>query len=206
MKSYKDVTCWENERRLRKLSQFRNHVVAYFNYSRRGSLGESLCETEEARTARLQINLLTDEICRIVLAAGVDAGIEWIPPRRIGGPSQNVHVFVNMFSLNRFGITPDYPISLLERAIGVYQSDRVKSVVRTLNPFWWIGRGLGSFARVPFDLLNAAGFNANKAEKSLIGRSAKLILMLIPVIAGFLAILDYMAWLDDFKSLFGMGE
>ena len=61
-------------------------------------------------------------------------------------------------------------VDFIERALGVYQSDRRAALVRTINPLWWLSRGLLWFARIPFVFLDGlfpslpAGINEDDSD------------------------------------------
>ena len=191
--------------RTQKLKAFRYQAVVYFNFTRVDSLLDGPIEKQEAKEARQNINLVLDEIYKIVLAAGIDSRVDWIPPPKIGGLTQNVAVLMNLFQLYRFGIRPGDAIGYVERAIGVYQADYWNSVVRTINPFWWIGNALTWFAQVPFNVLDAAGFDATKAQGTFLGRFLKVLFQVAPVVASILTILNYMGWLKTVKEALRIG-
>ena len=206
MNGYKDITFWENERRLEKLVKFHIYVVDYFNDSHKDTFGIHLTEGEKARHSRRKINLMIDEVHKMIIAAGINCDVRWAPPPAVGGYARNVNVLMNLSNLYRFDISPHDAVDFIERAIGVYQSDRRKSVFRTFNPFWWMRRLLYWFARTPFSLIEVAGFDATRAESSTLGRFVKIILILIPVIASLFAILDHVGWLDALKPALGIGS
>ena len=206
MNGYKNITFWENERRLKKLIKFRNYVVDYFNDSHKDTFGIHPTEGEKAKHSRRKINLMIDEVHKMIIAAGINCNIRWVPPPAVGGYAGKVDVLINLSNLYRFNISPHDAIDLIERAIGVYQSDRRKSVFRTFNPFWWMSRLLYWFARTPFSLIEVAGFDATRAERSTLGRFVKIIFILISVIASLLAILYYMGWLEILKSALEIGS
>ena len=121
----------------------------------------------------------------------------------IGGVVTKVDIFENLFNLESNSIPPQMVTDHLERSIGVYVADYNASVRRTLNPFWWIGQMLISFAHLPFALIGAAGFNSARVEGSVVGRLMKVIVAATPVVASVLVIVDLLDWLDVFKSMFG---
>ena len=202
MNDYRDITYWENKRRLSRLIEFQNYVVAYFKIV---EMNDSRIENEMAKKYRREINRMNSEIHKIVHASFISPKITWKPPPVLGGHVQDVDVLDNLFTLFQFSIPANMVTDFLERSIGVYKTDQRNSIFRTLNPFWWIGRSLKWFARLPFSLVGAAGFDATKAEDSIFGRFMKIMFMVIPVIASLLAILDYMGWLEVVKSMFGIG-
>lgn len=206
MNGYKDITFWENERRLEKLVKFHIYVVDYFNDSHKDTFGIHLTEGEKAKHSRRKINLMIDEVHKMIIAAGINCNVRLVPPPAVGGYAGKVDVLMNLFDLYRFNIGPRDAVGYIERAIGVYQSDRRKSVFRTFNPFWWMSRLLYWFARTPFSLIEVAGFDATRAERSTLGRFVKIIFILISVIASLFAILDHMGELDALKSALGVGS
>ena len=192
MNSYKNISLWENKRRLRVLGEFRKEVVNYFNNSSALELGEGRREKTDAVQARQRINLTSNEAERIITAAGISPIIAWSPPPAVGGYVQRIYVFPNLFELDRFRIPPAHAIDFIERALGVYQSDRTAALLRTINPFWWLFRGVLWFTRFPFVFLGAVGFDAGRAEGSVFGKFFKAIFALVSATAAVLTILNYL--------------
>ena len=189
---------------MQKLNEFRCHVVAYFNHARVKSLLDEPIEEQKAKQARQSINLILDEIYKIVLAAGVDSRIDWIPPSRVGGYGRNVDILMNLFHLYQIGISPSDAIGYVERAMGIYHADFRNSVIRTVNPFWWIGKALTWFAQVPFHVLDTAGFDTTKAQGTILGRLVKVTFLVAPVVASILTILNLLGWLKLVKAALGI--
>lgn len=195
MHHYKNITCWENKRRAERLTEFRDAVVTYFNNSEYRWQSETRNGGEKAKEARQKINLMLNEICEIVHAAGVASKLQW----RSG---HIIDILSNLFTLEP-PVTLEHRLDLIDRAIGVYKTNHRKSVIRTFNPFWWLGRALTWFAGLPFKLVASAGFNAARAENSLPGRFVKAVLLTIPAIASALTILYYLDLLDLVKQILG---
>ena len=93
----------------------------------------------------------------------------------------------------------------LDRVIGVYETDRRNSIFRTFNPLWWIGNLAGWLVRLPFRAIGAAGFDADKAEASVPGRIAKVVLYTVTIAAALLTILDLLGWLNTVKRMVESG-
>lgn len=182
MHHYKKITCWENKRRAERLTEFRDAVITYFDDSEYRWQANARNEGEKAKEARQKINLMLNEICEIVRAAEVGSKLQW----RSGHITD---ILSNLFTLGP-PVTPEQKLDLIDRAIGVYKTNHRKSVIRTFNPFWWLGRALTWFAGLPFKLVASAGFNAAKAENSLPGRLAKTVFSAIPIIASMIFILQ----------------
>lgn len=206
MNSYKKITCWENKRRLAKLKKFHRHIIMYFTNSRSARIGDTRIEEEAAKQTRYEINIMSSEIHKIILASAISPSLYYAPPPAVGGVRGNIDLINNLFMLDRFGIPYSHVIDTIERSIGVYETDRRSSILRTLNLFWWINLALQWFAYMPFGLIGAAGFDAARAENSIWGRLIKFFIMSISTIASILAIFNYMGWLDRVKLLLGIGS
>ena len=89
----------------------------------------------------------------------------------------------------------------IERAIGVYEHDRTASIIRTVNPFFWINKIIMTIVSIPFRVLGNIGFNKGKAEASLSGRIFKGILYIATLAASGLYILDTLGILDRTLAL-----
>ena len=172
MNSYRNIPLWENKRRLEVLGEFRNDVVSYFTNSHSEWMAEPRIENAEAVQARRRINSTVDQAQRIIKAAGIPQIITWMPPPAVGGYVQQIHVFSNLFALARFQIPPKNAVDLIERALGVYQSDWTAAKRRTVNPFWWLNRSLLWLLSIPFVFLGKIGFDAARAEGSVWGNSS----------------------------------
>lgn len=193
--NYKDITCWENKRRHATLSRFHNLLITYFSHSQSGQFG-SRVETEPAQHARTEINLMISDIGAIVHAADTSTIITWTPAPAIGGLIQRVDLLANVFGLDRFDVPPTYLVDYILRAIGVYQSDKRRSIIRTINPLWWIKNIVIYISRFPFSIFSAAGFNMERAEQSVIGKIVKSILIAITTAASVLVIADLLGALE----------
>ena len=204
MNSYRHISLWENSRRLRVLEEFRNDVVSYFNNSSPLGIGEGRREGTEAVQARQRINLTVPQAHHIIEAAGIAPSMRWMPPRMMGGHVQQINLLLNLFELDRFQIPSQNAVDFIERAIGVYQSDRMAAIRRTINPFWWLFRGLLWFARIPFVVLGAVGFDAARMERSVLGKFFKAIIALVGLAAALLTIFNEPGWWTAAKALLGI--
>ena len=204
MNSYKNIPLWENLRRLRVLEEFRNDVISYFNNSSFLGIGKGRREETEAVQARQRILLTVVQAHRIIEAAGIAPSMTWTPPRVMGGPVRQIDLLLNLFELDRYQIPANHAVGFIEMALGVYQADRTAALRRTINPFWWLFRGLLWFARIPFVFLGAVGFDMARAEESTLGKFFKALLALLTATAALLTILHLLGWLPAAKSLLGI--
>jgi hypothetical protein len=206
MQLYRNITCWENQRRLQFLESFRTDIVQYFSESIYNWKVEARIEEDGAKEAKVRINKKMQEVRAIVRASGVSPVITYTPPPVIGGYIQKVDLMQNVFNLHQFQIPDDELIGFLDRAIGVYESNRRPAFWRTINPFWWVWRLMTVLVSLPFSLLGVVGFDAEKAEASLVGRLIKFLLYMIIVSASFLSILHFLGLLAGFKKMIGIGD
>ena len=206
MTHYKTITFWGNQRRLTTLQQFRDLVITYFNNSQRthSLLEEGRSENDVARQARAEINLKVDEISAYVRAADINPAVTVTPAPAIGGYVQHVDLLMNLFLLERHQISPHHVDDFLLRAIGVYKSDESSSLRRTINPLWWVKMLLMGIAHAPFSILSAAGFDADRAERSVLGKLVKGFLVVITAVASILVIADLLGWLEWLKDQLGI--
>ena len=199
MRFYNKIPVWENSRRLKKLYEFRELILQYFNNSRSEWMADGRIEEDEARTARVAINRSMDEVHYIVLYSGISPSIIWTPAPAVGGYRQNIDLIQNIFNLQAFRVDPNKILDFLDRSIGIYESNRIPSLLRALNPFFYIGLVLDALVETPFIVIGKLGLNREKAEGSLIGRLIKGVLYLITVVAAFLTILHLLDLLDPVK-------
>ncbi len=204
MNSYRHISLWENSRRLRVLEEFRNDVVSYLNNSSPLGIGEGRREGTEAVQARQRINLTVPQAHHIIEAAGIGPSMRWMPPRMMGGHVQQINLLLNLFELDRFQIPSQNAVDFIERAIGVYQSNGMAAIRRTINPFWWLFRGLLWFARIPFVVLGAVGFDAARMERSVLGKFFKAIIALVDLAAALLTIFNEPGLWTAAKALLGI--
>ena len=88
---------------------------------------------------------------------------------------------------------------ILDRAIGVYRRDQNKSILRTLNPFFWAGILLDLVVNVPFKFLGKSGLNTKAIEESFLGKIFKFMLYIVSLIGGIITIAQSIGFLDKLK-------
>ena len=120
--------------------------------------------------------------------------------RAAGGDEIKIDLIVDMFDLDQFDIGPNNVLNCIDRAIEKYDSSRKSTFVRTLNPFFYLGRVLDTITDLPFIIIGVLGFNRQKMKASAIGRLVKGILYLIIIVAAVLAILHLLGFLEPIKQ------
>ena len=201
MKYYTKIPFWENKRRRTLLNRFREATVFYFNNSEAHWMADDRIENDKAKQTRTEINRMIHEIHKIVILSNVNPSILYTPPPAIGGYVRNIDLIINIFNLQRFQINPQSLIDYIDRAIGVYENDYNPSILRTINPLYWISVIFDYVVSLPFILIGKLGFNQQKIEASFYGKLFKIIIQLILGTAAFLTILDKTGYLDQFIKL-----
>lgn len=199
MRHHTRILIWENRRRLNRLKEFRSLVIRYFNNSRVG-FGGGRVEESAAKEARREINRFREEIHSIILNSGIDPLFSWTPPSAVGGDETKIDLIVNIFNLDQFDIGPNNVLNCIDRAIEKCESSRKSVFVRTLNPFFYLGRVLNTITDLPFIVIGLLGFDRQKMKASIIGKLVKGILYLIIIVVAVLAILHLLGFLEPIKQ------
>lgn len=196
---YKKRTILGNRYCCNKLCDFRSDVIEYFNNVTYDRFNRYLAENEAASRMRPRINESLHEAHEIVVSTGVNPVLTYSPPPAIGGYRQNIDIFHNIFNMYRYEIEPNDLLDFIDRAIGRYESDRLNSIARTFNPFFWFGRFLDLIVSIPFRFLKKAGVSTKLIEDSVVGKLAKFILYIVTLVASILTILQLLGYLDSFN-------
>ncbi len=157
MKPHDQITIIRNVHRAGELRTFRDQVESYFARSER-DIDDVPLDWEGALAARSRINQMLPRIVRIVRAAGLGE------PGTAGGttdpgiPLGRVEVLHQIFSAGyRDGLDQEI-LDVLDMAIGVYQSDRIGALFRTVNPLHYASAAVSFLTRGPRRLLTALGW------------------------------------------------
>ena len=173
MRYYTKILVWENEKRLKKLIEFRKLVIKYFNNSPPGLMGQRI-EKKDAQEARTEINMDKTEVHSIILNSGTNLTYTYHPPPAVGGRVMDIDLIFNIFDLDQLHVDSKMVLDYIEIAIGKYQSNHKPALVRIFNPFFYIGLGIdATISNLLFIVIGTLGFNRQKAETSTIGRLFK---------------------------------
>ena len=168
-------------------------------------MAEAVIEEEPAKDAKVRINRALHRVVTAIDAVGLPRVVIYTPAPAVGGYQQHVDLLDNLFILHQFQIPQGRVIELIDRAIGIYENDKCSAILRSINPLWWLWKGLVLLSSGPFRLLSAAGFDTASIENSFIGRLFRLVVMLVTVLAAFLTVLQFLGYLEQFKKLVGGG-
>jgi len=200
LRFYTKIAIWENQRRLNELLEFRELALKYFNNSRAEWMANERIEEEEAKIARVDINRIMDEVHDIILYSGIDPSLRWSPPPAVGGYIQNVNIIQNIFHIHRFRIPENNVLDFIDRAIGIYESNKSRALVNTFNPLFYLSIVVDWLVELPFVFIGRLGFNRDRVESSIIGRLMKGVLYLVTIVASFLTILQLLGYLEPVKQ------
>ncbi len=196
MTYYNKRTIFGNRYCQHHLNEFRNDIIEYFNNVQYDRYERGNIENESAIQVRSIINQKVPLAHKLISATGIDTKILYSPPPMIGGYRQNIDVLANIFNLRTYSISPVTVLDLVDRAIGVYVHDETSSLIRTLNPLFWLGELLDFIISLPFRLLRRAGIPTQKIEESYFVKIAKVMLYIVSLLAG----LEQLGWIKVISS------
>lgn len=199
MRHYEKILIWENKRRILRLEEFRSLIVEYFNNSHVYRRAEERTEEPNAQVARVKIHRSMEEIHKIIVFSNINPLIIWSPPPMIGGNTKHIYPIQNFFNLHRFDLGCNDILGFVDRSIGIYELNQSAALIRTLNPFFYIGRLIEWIVELPFLALAKLGLDRGRAESSILGKFIKGMLYLITVIAALLTTLQLLGYLDPVK-------
>ncbi len=201
MNHYTKTTICGNIHCIKLLTEFRKLTIEYFNNIESDDLHIDPNIGEKGLGVRRKMNELTREVGIVIRATGTQPSIIRYPPPAIGGHITEVDLITNIFNLSSYSIPPINVIDVLDQALGVYYADKIASIVRTLNPFFWIEQLLYRLTSLPFNLLSSAGFNGDKIRKTFLGKVISYLLQMIFLIGTLLTILQVLGYNDLIESI-----
>jgi len=167
IRTYKQITFSENEKRLALLKSFKLHLNTYLS-NLQGVFDGDLYENIKAGEEHKEINKLIDEACPYIDAI----------PSIVGVVENNYLAKSLIYEQNNI-IDRKYfyksLVNMAERAIAVYKKDSGRAKQRTYNPFFWIALFVDYLVVLPFETLGKAGFNQKKIEASFMGKLFKYV-------------------------------
>lgn len=201
-----DLPIWECLYRIRVLNHFISYLYIYRNHSefsgRRGR-GPSFASNENGLDARKSINLLTAKVSKYLLESGNYPLVNYREPPAVGGRMiSNIDIIQNIFRLSDFEIPIQTVVDWVQKGAGYYRDDLIKSLFRTINPFWWLWKLVKAIIRIPFEIFGWAGFDSGKLEATQGGKLYKAVAGLVAFIVALAAfIASIVQILDSFDMI-----
>ena len=140
VRHYTELTYRDNKARLKQLIEFKGLVERYFAHSNLNMLTGAHDEKPEAREARSAINGQLNEVYKTIRLAEINPSALYTPHIASGKQGSNMDLILNIFNLERNRIPTDSAVDFIEQAIDVYKADRMYSLIRTINPFFWVSK------------------------------------------------------------------
>jgi len=181
VKTYRQITVFENNKRLLLLKDFKLHLETYLN-NLIGHYSGGLSENEKAKVEHKKINKVIDEACSYIDAV----------PSIVGVVDEDNYLAKGLiYEQNVIDKSNFYKslINMAERAMAIYRKDSSRAKQRTYNPFFWIALFVDYLVSLPFETLGKVGFNQKKIEASFVGKLIKCILYIFSSLS--LAIIAY---------------
>lgn len=202
MLPYQKLHYWKNQSNRQTLQRFKGLVANYFKdfHPNHGYTTDPI-EGKEAKQLRPEINKTLKEAQMAILSTGYQTTVQSIPPPIHGGTILRIDLLNDIFNISDYEIGSDAIIDLIDRAIGVYEKDRNKSIIRTFNPLYWIDKLFTWIARLPFALLEKFGLNKESIESGLAGKYIKTLLYFVQVLIAMGVLLETFGLLDNLKNL-----
>ena len=200
MKSYRNITVWENKRRSEKLAEFRTLVISYFDHVH----GDTEASGVQAAKLRYRINCILSDVGAIITASDQTTRVEWLyGAPAVGYKRATIDIIQDMFMLPEESKEElqFHMLDVVDRAAGTYSEDHRRALVRTLNPLWWFSRALSFVTYLPFALMGLSGFDSRRAQRSLAGRVVRLLVALIILGGAVFTILQALYTMGVISSL-----
>lgn len=137
MLNINQITYFQNKSRIKFLLEFRNKLTEYFDNAKMNVYVGERIENDRAKTLRQEINYDIEKAARIITAAFVDVHIRQYPPPIVGGPVLDIDLVRNVFK-TYIGISNVHVFDTIDKAIGAYKADTKLSILRTINPFFYL--------------------------------------------------------------------
>lgn len=179
MKRYTKLIFWQNVIRQKKLKEYQIKLEEYFKSIDYDSYNRSILDTPQTRIIRTYLNKQSDIVGQYITETGCPLKVTYTPPPAIGGYIRTIDLIDNLFNLQNFDIEVQTLIDIIDQALGIYEGDFTKSIIRTFSPLFWLGWVLEFISSIPFYLLGSIGFSRVRIENSILGKFIKLIIKII---------------------------
>lgn len=150
------LTIWQVRSRIALLHRFADLFCEYYNGIEFTGFHQAR-EKAAAVKARGEINPMLPSIRQAMEDAGLNAAFWRRDPPAVGGRSMTFQPLDNLFYLYEYDMDPNRYLDLVHQAIGLYKGESRKALLRTINPFFWLGEAIALVIGAPFRLLTSLG-------------------------------------------------
>ena len=200
MLHYKRVTIFQNLDRTRTLVKFKKLIETYFANVDHGAFGLEAKENMIAKRTRSQLNLMLEKVKRALHSVEIYPTAPDERRKAAYDPSGEIDLLENIFSLHQYKVEPQILVDHVERAIGIYTSDRLGASVRTINPLYWLSIFLNYSARLPFFILGILGLDQDRLEGAPLGKFFKGCFRVAVLLALLVGLIHYLGFLDPLRA------
>lgn len=186
MKQYKKITCFENKRRVNLLKQFRKDYTWWWENVDKD--WARTIENKKSEKYRESINLVLDEVDAIIIQSWVATKHYYTPPPAFWWVAWSIDFILNIFRIYSMRLWSETITDMVDMSIWNYNRDYNSSIIRTLNPFYWIDRIIWYILSFPLMLISSIfELSYNKIEENIIVKVIRGIISLLLTILTVLA-------------------
>jgi hypothetical protein len=140
----------------------------------------TMMSPDKYQIARAQVARTVLKAEGVAARLGVPIMVVSLPPPAVGGYKITASLFSTpLRDPTHGGVDRQSVVDAVNQAIGAAE-DQVKTEFRRLlNPFNWIWSLLSFVLSIPFRLIDATGFDADKVEEHVLGKGLKLAELLL---------------------------
>ena len=161
-------TYFANKKAIDSLGTFRDLIESFFLIKDPHEQSFDPQDEEEKYTReRQEINKSMVSIQRIIDDTGV--------PSFVGRHNTRVYLLPNIFDLKRYQVDKAEVFDLIDKVIGAYEDDKVRSLLRTFNLLQLLRFAL----EIPWNVISATGYEPTEKVKK--GSSSLALMLLIYV-------------------------
>jgi hypothetical protein len=194
---YNKIPIWENQRRIKDLTFFRDLWAEGLFGAPNVLISPTTGKPFSPEQRRTELNRRISGVREMVALAGISALRDW-PTFRKDDPPLRLDILEQFWYIEKHRLSGRAPSDVVEEAIGVYQADRNRSWIRTCNPFFWMGRFVDWFVGGAFNVVTLFGGDPEVARNSRVGRSlfsaGKLIFEFFVLAAAVCTVLQFLGY------------
>lgn len=191
MGDYK-TTFIDNLYRTRELKKMRNDINIYFDNIECSSGWYNHILNEKSTKKIEEINLKLTRIIKYIKQTWLSSSVSY--KSQVQWIQWDIDIFQNIWNSYTYQFNKDLYFSIIDKAIWVYKDDFIYSIMRTINPLFWLNKIIWFIVFIPFYILWFSWFNLSKKsfENSIITKISKLFMLIISFIVWVIKILNFL--------------